>query len=607
MKTLRTLILSLLALAASASASAADFYARGVAHCILDDGSGTFPVSEVGEVFVSTTADATPQWTAGTFTSETISGAYSTAKGGSANFCFWARAKAGYTFVGWTSTKTSKNPTSGTETLEGQPWTSKTTFWSPKTEEAPNELVRYAIFRKNASEDLTPGGVAMTTVEGVSHIMGSSSSDWGVQVNFAEPLAYKNYEGYSTGYGVNTSLLGFITCREKTSGAEVRVTSARIVGTYAAEGADAHGVIYFPASMPVGTYDVHLPKGLFTTQSGEVTAAVDFVVTVTADTTPLTIVEMRPKEGGTWNADPEDRVHDYDGESLMLTFTFNRNLQTLNLEGKDFILTNAANGRQHTAANVFINQLNTRQGLVSFGSLPSGNYSFTLPAGVFSDVSGIANESATITFKIVGSSVDEWALPIYNVSLVTPAANATVKGLGEIRVAFAREGFAAPVALNEGIGVSAVRVWETYEEGVDYTDPDNRPTEESAPISGVSASIEGGELVITISPLVNEDTKVVVTIPAGLVTNVEDAASLSPEALCKAGGCTNDQLQILYRVEYDPLSGMTAAPVATSTPVTSATQIFTLDGRPATTQSGLRIIRTTAAGGEMTTRKVMVK
>ena len=138
MKLLNTLLIgmfTLLGCALSATAQST-YYAQGVAHCILDDGSGTFPVSDAGEVFVGIAPTDTPQWTAGSYTSAAATGSFS-ASGTSVTFYFWARAKAGYTFVGWGSTKTSKTPTAGTESVEGKAWDSKTTLWTPGSDTCP--------------------------------------------------------------------------------------------------------------------------------------------------------------------------------------------------------------------------------------------------------------------------------------------------------------------------------------------------------------------------------------------------------------------------------------------------------------------------------------
>lgn len=612
MKTLRTLILCLLALAGAATATAADYYARGVAHCILDDGTGNFPIAEAGEVFVSTTADATPQWTAGTFTSATISGPHSTSTGSSVSFYFWARAKAGYTFIGWATSKTSKTPSSGTADLEGQPWSSKTTFWSAKTEAAPNELVRYAIFRKNAAEDTTGGGVALSNIVGDTHTFGSTTGEWSVRLNYSETLAYRDFAGYADGYGANKALISSITCRNTADGTTVRIINARVGGSPTASpiGSDAYGLIFFPANMPVGHYTVHVPKGLFTTSTGKVTAAADFEVVVTPDAEPFTINSTSPTNGYAWDSSEATQTKETDGNFNTITLTFNKNIARVVTEGKEIVLTNTTTGRisKYTICSVSATT-NKRLGVISFDVQPDGNYTFSLPADVFFDASGNGNAPFTLQFSIKGSTIAPWALPTYNTVKATPANNSVTTFFNELHVAYSRNGYNAPIALAPyAPAVRACRLWEVYEEGVDYSDPSNLPKENSEDIPGVTASIVDGELVVSLPEVINENIKVLITIPAGLVINIGQANSLSAQQLYERDGCTNAQQQILVRVEKANLTSVESAATCSSSSNATATEAYTLDGRPATAaQKGLRIIRSTTATGETNVRKVIVK
>lgn len=607
MKTLRTLILCLLALVGAASASATDFYARGVAHCILDDGTGNFPIAEAGEVFVSTTADATPQWTAGTFTSATISGPHSTTMGSSVSFYFWARAKAGYTFIGWATNKTSKTPSSGTADLEGQPWSSKTTFWSAKTEAAPNELVRYAIFRKNAAEDTTGGGVALSNIVGDTHTFGSTTGEWSVRLNYSETLAYRDFAGYADGYGANKALISSITCRNTADGTTVRIINARVGGSPTASpiGSDAYGLIFFPANMPVGHYTVHVPKGLFTTSTGKVTAAADFEVVVTPDAEPFTINSTSPTNGYAWDSSEATQTKETDGNFNTITLTFNKNIARVVTEGKEIVLTNTTTGRisKYTICSVSATT-NKRLGVISFDVQPDGNYTFSLPADVFFDASGKGNEPLNLKFSINGSKLDAWELPTYSTIAATPSNNSTVDELKEVSIAFSRPGYTQPQQLFLNATATAAKVREVYKEGTNANDPEALPEIESENISGVTLDCEGGLLKVRFTDPIRESTKVVVGIPAKAVINLNARPDASSQNLYEAGGCTNAAIQLTIVVKPSVLTGLDASVV---TEQIDEQTIFTADGkRVSALQPGVNIVRSTS-NGEVSVRKVIVK
>lgn len=565
MKTLRTLLLCALGLLSVVTASATDFYVRGVARCILDDGSGLFPISEAGEVFVSNSPSVVPVWNAGEYSSATVS-----LGSASANFFFWARAKAGYSFVGWASTKSSTSPTAGTEGLEGQPWESKTTLWSAKTEAEPNEFVRYAIFRKNAAEDTSGGGVPALSVEGASYTEGSSLNDWPVKINFAEPLAFKDANSYAKGYGVNTSLIWAITCHNVETGEDLRVKTALVQGATTVNvenpivlGSDAHGVVFIPASITAGSYRVHLPKGLFTTASGKPTAAYDFNLQVLPDMEPFHATSTSPEEGYAWDASVATQSKETDGNFSTIGITFNKNIASVNTEGKEFVLTNTTTGRVSKASRCSISATtNKRLGVVIFDYQPNGEYTFTLPPNVFYDAAGKGNEPMTLHFSISGSSVKTWELPNYSSWTASPANYATVEELREVDFTFSRAGYAPPRTLYSNTKATATKITEVYKDDVDYSSPENLPELQSENIDGVTLALEGGVLKVRFANPVAEATKVVVTIPASTVINVPIVRGMTDQQLYEKGGCTNAAVQITINVKPDPNKSATAGTVA---------------------------------------------
>lgn len=595
---------------AALTASAADFYARGVAHCILDDGSGNFPIDEAGEVFVGTTPDEVPVWAAGTNASSIVTGPMA---GGQASvkFYYWARAKEGYTFLGWGSTKTSKTVTSGTDRLEGQPWESSYTLWSAGSAAAPKEVVRYAIFRKNAAEDTTGGGVKLKNVTGNTHIFGSTTGEWSVHLNYQVPLAYRDFAGYADGYGTDKGLISAITCTEKTNGTTVSVKNARVSGSPTADGTDAYGLVFFPADMPVGTYSVHVPKGLFTTSLGMVTAAADFDLTITPDETPFTIDYTSPDEGYSWDASEATQTKETDGNFSTITLTFNKNIARVNTEGKEIVLTNTTTGQKSPCLNCSISATtNKRLGVIVFDQQATGNYTFTLPANVFFDASGNGNEATTLHFSIVGSKIEPWTLPTYSFT-ASPANFSTVDILNRVSFTLHREGYTSPTAIVSPLLPEAALVTEVYDPDVDYSDPDARPTINSEAIKGLSLSLRGNVLTVTFTEPVRSKGKVVVNVPAGIVRNIAANNAYTARQLYEMGGCTNSAMQVTINVT--PTS--TEVETLSADPETKV-EAFTIDGRrvsptySSTTsarQQGLRIIRTTSPNGEVKVRKVLQK
>lgn len=603
MKTIQTLILCLLTLVGTAAASAqSTYYAQGVAHCILDDGSGTFPISEAGEVFVGTTPDEAPAWTAGSCASTTVSGPFSTS-GSTVSFYFWARAKAGYTFVGWGSTKTSKTATSGTADLEGKSWVSKTTLWSAGSAAAPKQFVRYAIFRKNAAEDTTGGGVAMSSIENDVHTQGSTIEPWPVKIIYSEPLAYKDITGYSEGYGVNTGLIAAITCTGADT--EVKATGAKISGAAINMGADAYGLVYFPALMPVGTYAVHVPKGLFQTASGGVTAAVDFTVTITPDDTPFTVTSTSPTEKYAWDSSEATQTKETDGNFSTITVTFNKNIARVDAEGKDIVLLNTTTGRVSKPSICSVSATtNKRLGVIAFDTQPDGDYTFTLPADVFFDASGHGNTPLTLTFSIKGSKLDAWELPTYSSFVTSPANNSTVDELDEVTIAFSRQGYEQPRQLYLNNAVTAAKVKEIYKEGANYNDPDVLPEMQSTDIEGVTLAFEDGLLKVRFAQPVKEETKVVVGIPAKAVININSRPGASLQTIYEHGGCTNASIQITLSVKPSTLTAIDA--LEDAAPRDGKTIIVTPDGKHVSRlQPGVNIVRTIGADGTISVRKVV--
>lgn len=553
--------LMLVAVAAlcSVQVKAADVecYSRGVAHCILNDGSGNYPVMEAGEVFVSLTPDATPVWSDGSAMSE-IAVNVGNASAGTVkqNFYFWAKAKPGYKFIGWNTSKTGKTAAAGSET-EGTPYLKTYTHWGAGTESAPKEQVMYAIFEKQVSADDEPqdlgDGIAADHVENNEYAAGSSSKNFRVRIYFAEGLLFNG--AASASQGVNQEAARFVTCKQgeqTVSIAEVSTGAAWADETYTSY-APAYGTIELPYSITPGEYDVHLPYGLYKTASGSVTAPYDFKVIVYADNEPLKIVSTSPAENYKWNADPESETTD--GESLMVSITFDKYIDHVTAYESilDGILLQSATGKSILPESITISKLNNKIGLVSYGKLPNGTYTFTLPEGVFVAANGLSHDAKTVHFSITGSLVDEWALPTYTSAVSTPQNNAAVRSLTKIEIEFARDDYDAPVGIMPGSGaVTATKIISWFDP--ENHDPEYTGEQRSENIEGINAAVKAGKLVLTFAKPVAEECKVAINIPAGILNNLAmPVATMTKQEIYEAGGCTNAALALTYNVSPKPV------------------------------------------------------
>lgn len=550
---MHTLLALLLSIVGFSTASAADVecFSRGVAHCILNDGSGTFPVMEAGQVFVSLSADATPEWADGTYTSA-IATKVGNASSGSVKqtFYFWAKANAGYRFIGWNTSKTGKTAASGSD-VEGAPYAKTYTHWSAGTAEAPKEQIMYAVFEKTVSADEEPtdlgDGIAMTNVENNSFVAGSSNKNIKVRINFAEGLLYN---GTATPHdAVNQAALPFVSCRmgETTVSILDVATAAAFADETYTTFLPAYGTIELPSTIAVGEYDVHLPYGLFKTAGGGVTAPADFKFIVTADESPLTLVATSPAEGKTWNADPDNE--DCDGTELLVSLSFDKAIASID-ESKAVTLTREEGG-SYNFKKMGKSLLNATIGTIAYGALPNGKYTLSLPADVFVGNNGKGNSETTLHFTITGSKTEAWALPLYTDITSSIANGETVRSLTSVGFTMTREGYDDPISLLENAApVTVTKVTEEYKEGVDYSDPEAMPDFVSTTVEGVTAKVVNGELVVSLAQPITEVCKVIVSVPQGIVNNLlMPVATMTPQEIFEEGGCTNPAILLTLNVQ----------------------------------------------------------
>lgn len=530
---------------------AAECFSRGVAYTILDDGSGNI-VQGAGEVFVSLTADAAPVWTADTYTSEVaVNEGNATSGSVKQTFYFWAKAKEGYRFVGWNTSKTGKTAASGSN-VEGAPFAKTYTHWSAGTEEAPKEQVMYAIFEKLTNDTAEPedkgDGVQMTSVEDNSYVSGTTTKNFAVKVFFAEGLKFQNLSTAQDGYGLNKDAVAFVTCKDA-QGNNVKPVDVRVGGSW--DGASTYGRIELPYTIAQGEYTLHLPYGLFLTETDKVTAPCNINVSVTEDNSGLTLVSISPEDGSTWNCDPESE--DTNGESIMITLTFDKVITDVDKNAAVTLINEG--GRNFGYESISKSLINSKAGLISYGKLPNGTYTVSIPANVFIGANGQGNEAQTLTFTIEGSQADEWALPHYTTVSATPGNNSQLRSLTEIAVTLSREGYGDPIGLINSAGkITVSKLIESYPADADPENPEILPTITSEEITGFTAGVKNGKIVITFAPAFTDKAKVLVNIPAGIVNNIAaPIATMTPQEIFEEGGCTNPEIKLTYYVEPVPM------------------------------------------------------
>lgn len=499
---------------------------------------------EAGEVFISTTETNDIVWQNSDDYVFKIDPSPTIYK-----FYCYVKPASGYRFVKWANGTSGKNAPS--DTVNTSSATENPLVVSKDISKAVSNTnkIYYAILEKTAEEaepaDLGDG-VAFRELGGTTeYVQGSTAGDWKVRVYFQEPLAFKDSYEASTGYGVNNDLVKFVKYYTSEDNKN-KVNDVKVGASATGDGSDSYGTISLPNTLTPGTYTIHLPYGLFTTKSGKVTSACDVQVSVIGDSEPLNLASTSPKENDIWNADPEDE--DNNGESINITLTFDKILSTVNTNGKTITLTNTTTGRNFTYEFCKVNIINKKQGVISYGKLPNGVYTFSLPADVFVSANGKGNSPVNISFSVKGSTAAAWELPTYNQTTINPSNNSKVSDISQIEIALSREGFTAPVEIKSNAEVTAVRTWEIYKEGVDYNDPDNKPEIKSENITGFGVSLVDGKIVISRNTPYTTEGRVTISIPAGIVTNVAGGFSMTDEALYKQNGCTNADIQITLNV-----------------------------------------------------------
>lgn len=479
------------------------------------------------------------------------------------DYYYYVKANPGYEFLGWGSTQ----PTSASWKASGAYvvneankvgdyyWYKGTTSspYSSNTEEKPTKLTRYAVFDKQEGEPTGNDGVAFKSATPTSFAQGSSTN-FNISVFFDADIDFKVGDSK---LGVNDAVVKYVTVTSST-GDKVEVKNVSCSATYtntAEEGApvvyvysNGHGVIQVPGTLAEGEYSVHIPYSLFKTVDGGVSAACDFTFTVTPDQTPIALASSSPEDNGTWDADPESETAD--GTSVTITLNFDKAIETV-VEGKTITLMKGERafeclkyskpGIQSTAA--------AKQLIIQYGELPNGEYVATIPAGVVKGANGVGNEEIVLHFTVAGSLTPEWKLPEYTTVTPSISNNSVVRSATSVEWTLSREGYDDPVGIVPNAeAVKASLIVTTFDP--ENTDPEYTGTQEENPVSGVTASVKGGKLVVTFTKPVAEAGKLVISVPAGIVNNLAmPIATMTDQEIFEEGGCTNPALSLTLNIE----------------------------------------------------------
>lgn len=520
-------------------AAHADLTVRGKAVAIVDGKE----CPEAALVCVTNGVDEAVEWHTSPYTNDgrTVVGAAVTERH---NFTlvFNVQPAEGYRFVGWSTGKM------GTTLLTTNPtytWTGNNGMQSVTTK------TYYAILAPTGATEPADAGDGVQLVgvrSGQTFTAGSSSRDWAVRLDFAEPLAYQSYTAYAEGYGVDRTLQRFVTCRTA-DGTEARITDVRVTGQYEAAGADAGGLIMLSSDVQPGDYTLHLPYGLFRTASGGVTAAADIPLQALLPADPFTLVATSPELDVAWDClnDPDNQG--FMGTDISITFQMNRVISQVG--DALAVQLSASYGANYVPERVEISRgADKTRGIVALGPLPNGDYTLTLPAGTFVDALGMPSAEVVYTFSVTGSSEAQWTLPSYTAVGASPASGSTVSALREVAIDLSRPGFDAPVGLMPGAAaVQAFILHESFPEGADPNDPEVQPVVTTTPIEGVTAKVTEGRLVCRFAHPVAEVCRLLLAVPRGITHNLYmPVAAMTPREVFEEGGCTNPAMQFTYNV-----------------------------------------------------------
>lgn len=548
-----------------------DYYFYGELKCLIQNGSAWDVNTEAGLVYVSNvelTSESEINAAVGYHASPIT---MATGTSGSAAWLpyiyYYMKANTGYEFVGYKTSSTGSAP-SGSALAEkltkvGDYYVYKvkpSTPWSANTEATAKVKTIYAVYNKVASADEEPtgtDGAAFKEATPLSLVQGSANNFY-IDVYFDKDVAA---DISSSTYGVNDENVKYATVKDaqgnvvkdvkyySSATRESVVNDDDIVTGYIYK--DGHGRIAIPGTVAMGKYSVHLPYSLFSTTDNGVTAACDFTFEVTADVTPIALVSSTPANGGTWNMDASSTENeDYDGEALIITLTFDKNIAEI-VEGKTISLKKGTREFQYVKYGkpALSSTTAAKQLVITYDKLPNGEYTATIPAGIVKGANGVDNEEIVINFTITGSKIDEWALPTYTTVTPSPANNSTVRSATTIEWTLEREGYNAPVGIIAGKNTSATATLITTTFDPTNDNPEYTGDQKSTEISGIKLSVSNGKLVATFAQPVAEEGKLVVNIPAGVINNLPMVISdMTAEEIYNEGGCTNDAISLTLNI-----------------------------------------------------------
>lgn len=393
---------------------------------------------------------------------------------------------------------------------------------------------------EDAVEPTGIDGVAFTGVSGNSYVSGSSSSDWKVLLSFEEKLTYDSTTPYS---GANQDAKNWISIKNKDTN-----DNAAFSQVYTTS--EGNAMMTFPYSIPAGKYNVHLPYGLFTTVEGHPTAPCDFEIDVIGNDAPFELKGTTPSDNGTWNATSTDDEGNTTMNSFSINCAFSKILNRVNIAGKDLSIHHQETGKIISCKSASINFTDKSIANLSYGIIPNGNYTVTIPDGVFFDADGNSNESISLNFTVVGS-VDTWTLPVFEKVIKTSGSELYTGDAVKISVTYSSSTYGPAVSVMPYAGKITASVMRSQQGQTDIDEigyveiPDVSYSFSDGTIEIIIPTVDfvgnspfssGGAINITIG----DEESIYVNIPQGFVINkpVEEATN-SLETLYKSGACIN--------------------------------------------------------------------
>ncbi|MCQ2255282.1 MAG: hypothetical protein MJZ29_07275 [Bacteroidaceae bacterium] len=478
------------------------------------------------------------------------------------DYYYYVKANEGYNFIGWGTQQPSSaswKPASSSYAPNeankvGDYYWYKSTTSSPyqdNTEAKPTKLTRYAVFEKVEKMEEPTGVTAVTFAAptGTTSLAeGSVTKNFYVDLEVSEELPYDK-PGSDLNAKPEEVLKQFVTVLGA-NGNKSQVASYSLVyeatdlGEGGVSGSGSFGTLYashtirlfFPYDIKADVYTVHLPYGLYTTKEGNKTPAYDFTLTVTEAANPyLTIKKQTPAEGltykytasGQYSQDKTDPEKGLVSESnITVEIEFNEVVNSIDeSKASGISLTNTTEGVNYRYKNLTLPaklfaKVDGRTA-IAYPELINGEYTMTIPEGLFVGTGDKVNEAITIHFSVTGFKNVTLKPYVMTTDEITPTPNHMldcVERLNEITVSYKGEFGQAAALIGDASAITVKRYTEVITGEGEGATAKRTYYDDIAPV--VSAKVAEGKLVVNFAPALATGLYEV-NIPAGMVANME--------------------------------------------------------------------------------------